>query len=142
MKLEVEIVGASGVVRNLTDMAERARDVRPAARSIRDLLQQGFGKQITSRGSYFGTPWPPLSGQTVRLKGNDTPGVDSGDMRDALTGKGRGAKTSATRTQVLAGTSLFYARFFAKRRPIVDVTAGDLREANAILRRYITEGHS
>lgn len=140
MKIAIEVTGADIASRHLLDVGERSRDLRPAARSIRTLLQQGFGKQLASRGGYFGKAWPPLSRETLRQKTGLLPGVESGRMRDSLTGRGRGAKTSATRTQVLAGTSVFYARFFAKRRPIVGITGADLREANTILRRHILEG--
>lgn len=147
--VDFDVLGEDVAAKHLFDMGQRAADPRPALRKVRDMLTRGHAKQFASQGAYLGETWPPLAQGTLERKGSGSIGVASGKMRAALQG-GSGRKTSVTRKQVTVGVSpkLFYARFFhkgTKRQPareIVGATEGELRTANWIVRRYITQGHA
>lgn len=147
--VEFDVIGEDIAARNLFDMGQRALDPRPALRKVRDMLTRGHAKQFASKGGYLGETWPPIAASTAERKGSDEIGVDSGRLKAALMG-GSGRKTSVTRKQVTVGVSpkLFYARFFSRgtetqpARAIVGATEGELRAANWLIRRYITQGHA
>lgn len=146
--LVFDVLGEDIAARHLYEMGSRAADPRPALRKVRDMLTRGHAKQFASHGSYLGTTWPPLAQSTLERKSGGGIGEQTGRMRRALEG-GSGRKTSVTKYQVAVGVNpkLFYARFFAKgtetqpARPIVGATEGEIRTANWLIRRYITQGH-
>lgn len=147
--LVFDVLGEDIAARHLYEMGQRAADPRPALRKVRDMLTRGHAKQFATHGAYLGETWPPLAQSTLEQKGSGTIGVKSGRMRAALIG-GSGRKTSVTKRQVTVGVNpkIFYARFFAKgtvhqpAREIVGATEGEIRTANWIIRRYITQGHA
>lgn len=166
MTLDIDVIGEDVAAANLLKTGIRAKDLRPAARKIRDLLTAGNRRNFESHGAYFGSTWPPLSPATVARKGNSEIGVRTGALKESLSG-GRGRKTSATRTQVKVGTKRRGANLFAggtrglrrtlfglsvggalgrgstgaqPPRPIVGATSREIRGANIILKRWITEG--
>jgi hypothetical protein len=162
--LHIDIDGDERAALNLLETGIRAKDLRPAARKIRDVLTDGNKRNFSSRGAYFGSTWPPLAASTLE-RGGGTIGVRSGALKASLEG-GRGRKTSATKTQVKVGTKVPHAHLFAggtrgarrsvlgftagglfgrsggqPPRPIVGATSNEIREANTIIRRWVTEGH-
>lgn len=147
MTVDIDVTGEDLAAKHLLETAIRAKDLRPASRSIRDLLTEGTSRNFASQGAFFGETWPPLSSSTLARKVGGSIGVRTGALRTSLQG-GRGRSTSATRTQVRVGTKVWYARFFAggtksgqPPRKIVGVTRTQIHQANTILSRWITEGH-
>lgn len=164
MRLDIDAIGEDVAAAHLLETGIRAKDLRPAARKIRDLLTRGNALNFASHGAYFGSTWPALSPATVARKGGGEIGVASGALEASLKG-GRGRKTSATKTQVKVGTKVPHAHLFAggqsgKARTVLGFSAGGLfgsrgaqpprqivgvtyREshgANSILTSWITEG--
>lgn len=144
--LEFDVFGEDIAARHLLETAARSQDLRPASREIRNLLTKGNAAQFSSKGAFFGSSWPPLAAATLERKQGGEIGVRTGALKASLEG-GRGRTTSATKTQVKVGTKVWYARMFAggtktgqPARQLVGATAAQIREANLIIRRYVTEG--
>lgn len=164
MKLEIDAIGEDVAATHLLETAIRAKDLRPAARKIRDVLTQGNARNFATHGAYFGSTWPALSPATLARKRGGEIGVRTGRLEASLKG-GRGRSTSATKTQVKVGTKVPGANLFAggqsgrrrtvlgfsagglfgrsgaqPPRPIVGTTYRERSEANEILTHWITEG--
>lgn len=139
------VSGEDVAANHLLGVAARAQDLRPAARRIRDLLIRGDTEQFESHGAFQGSFWPPLADSTIARKEGGGIGVETGALKASIEG-GRGRKTSATKRQVLVGTRVFYARWFAggkkdqPPRQLFGANQAQIVEANLILRRYITKG--
>lgn len=153
MKFDFEI-DTAGTVAVLTGLADRAQDLKPAMRSIRDLMVEGHKKNFATQGSFLGQPWPALSAQTTERKARQglpqNPMESSGSLLRALSG-GRGRRTSATKTMARAGVAQYYARFHLAgasggrkgdlpARPLVGMTSAQVARANSIIRIYLETG--
>lgn len=148
------VIDPSDTVMVVGGIADRAEDLRPAMRKVRDLMVEGHVKNFESQGSFLGQPWPNLSAQTVERKARQglplEPMVATGALLRALSG-GTGRRTGATKTSARAGVSQFYARFHlagasgARRgdlppRPLVGMNAAQRAEVNSIIARYLETG--
>jgi hypothetical protein len=134
--IEFDVRGADLASRLFGRTSYRLEDPRPAFRDIGVYLRGVEREQFVSHGGRSGG-WAPLSPQTVRQKGSSTPLVATGALMHSLTGRGRGHRERVSKAELLFGTSVFYGRFVAKRRPIIDLNRGDARHIALILGRYI-----
>lgn len=74
--------------------------------------------------------WPPDSKETVRRKGNNRPLYDTGALFRSLTAPdAKGSVVRPRGQQMTFGTSLFYARFVSKKRPLFNTTTVDRTES-------------
>lgn len=152
MIIHAEVVGEDDAARHLIEAGNRAKDLRPAARAIRTLLQTGNKRNWATKGALFGDSWPPLAASTVKRWGSGEIGVASGKLKAAIMG-GAGSTTSATRTSVKVGVKVPEAHLFAggrkggrggvqPARKIIDATRAQISDANDIIATWITEGHT
>lgn len=146
---ELSIDGVESTVDLLQGLGERADDMRPATRQIRELLKRGHREQFRSKGAYLGTPWPADSDATIERKSRlGVPGlmstmVLSGELQEAAEG-GKGSSGSATRSLASAGVRIFYARFHIdpKRagmppRPVVGIHPKDEARSLRIVEEHL-----
>lgn len=153
MIIEADVIGDEDAIRHLVETGNRAKDLRPAARSIRTLLVEGHKKNWLTRGAFLGSTWPPLKPSTVKNWGGGEVGVASGRLKAAVMG-GKGAQTKATRSSVSVGVKgIPEAHLFAggrkggrggvqAARPIIGTTRAQIGQANDILATWITEGRT
>ena len=133
--VEFEVRGADLVSRLFGRTAHRIEDPRPGLREIADYLRVVEREQFASRGK---GKWTPLRPGTIRQKGSSTPLVASGALMRSLTAKrGRGRKSRVTKSGLVFGTSLYYARFVSKRRPVIDLSRSNARRMAQIMGRYV-----
>ncbi len=146
MKLTIELAGDVQVERSLLRMAGRTDDMSDGLREVGEYLQRAEGRQFASEGQYGSGGWAPLAASTIASKQRQ--GLDSrilhatGALRDSLAGEGTGALREVTRSQLIFGTTVPYARFHQlgqgvpQRRPL-EAPEGDRREMVRILQRAI-----
>lgn len=150
MRIDFSITGEDTAALKVEELAARAADMRPALMRVRELLAAGEREQFASQGSFFGSRWPALADSTVAKKGSAEILVDTGKLRDSLTGVTSG-RTSVGATSLSFGTDVWYARFAASgttrggepsepKRQIVGMPAAQLRAALQIIFRYLVEG--
>jgi hypothetical protein len=154
--VEWEIVGNKSVGDRITLVGRRASDLKPVMAELRKLIIEGHKAQFEDHGQKLGTPWPPLSQQTVARKEReglpDEPLVATRALQTALAG-GAGRSTTVTRSMVRVGVSrsrLFYAIFAAKgrtqgrgrepARPITGMNVAEGEEALSMIQRFVMEG--
>jgi phage gpG-like protein len=157
VRVDVEISGAREAVANLSGVAERAGDPRPALRSVKGVLAKGIAKQFTSRGGHLGTPWPENRPGTLARKARLGQGAEtltaSGALGTALTG-GKGKRHRVTRSSVSVGVDIWNAHFAhggtkgagksgqtsAPERTIMGISDADNARAVRDVERYILTG--
>jgi hypothetical protein len=151
VRTDVEIIGAREAIADLSGVAERAGDPRPALRDVREILAGGIAKQFASKGGHLGTPWPANKPGTLARKARLGQGAEtltaSGALGTAL-GGGRGKRHRITRASVSVGVSgdLWYGQFAqtgtkrAPERKIVGISKADNARAVRRVERYIITG--
>jgi hypothetical protein len=138
--------GANQAARNLADMGLRARDVRPAKRSVQNVFRRAQVRHYATRGD---GEWPSLAQSTREAKARK--GLDPRVMHatnalyDSLvSATGAGSVSEARASELEFGTSVPYARFHKdgrgvpKRDPI-GLTARDREAITETLSRYIAK---
>jgi|GEM_PF-5468647 len=146
---EVSFDGVESSVDLLSKLGDRAADMRPATRQIRELLKRGHRQQFRSKGAYLGTPWAEDKPATIAKKARSgIPGLSStmvfsGALQEAAEG-GSGSRGSATRSFASAGVALFYARFHIKPRrkgmeprPVVGIHPRDENRALLMVEEHL-----
>lgn len=149
-------IDTRGTVAMLEGIASRSGDLRPAFKSIRELLIAGHKKNFEQEGAMFGDPWPSLSQETLARKARQglpsTPLVATGALQRAL-GGGRGKRTGVTRTLVRVGVAQFYSRFHQAgapggrrgrmpRRQVVGINRQQRDKALSIIQTYLEHGRA
>ena len=85
--LEPAIEDSKDVIGEKLAMAAKAAADGDAQRAERSLEMAGMAAQNAAR-AWFENPkngWPPNSPKTIRLKGSNSPLIDTGEMRKAIT---------------------------------------------------------
>lgn len=147
MILGCRVFGDEEAIDGLQDLADRARNMRPATRVSREILRAGLKKNAESKGAYFGDSWPPNSPSVQFKKGSagDRTLEWTGALLTALKG-GKGKRGSATKKTASAGVNIFYARFHQApaehlpERRVVGVSTGDRRQIVRVVKRYYHRG--
>jgi hypothetical protein len=137
--LMFRVTGVGGARARIDGLADRASDIRPALRKIRDEFADVERQHFASGG---GNRWPPLAAATLRdkrLHGYPArPLVRTGDLLASLTSAPSIEEIRPRRLRV--GTNLYYARFVNKRRPLIAVTPEFRRRAVAAVNDHLTGG--
>lgn len=125
--------------------------MKPAFAAIRSLIIEGHKRQFDSKGSFLGTPWPPLAQATIDhklAKGESANPLEATEaLKTALSG-GTGRSTSVTKSGVRVGVGkkVWYALFAGKgtkhepARPITGMSLSGSEEALNILERFVMHG--
>lgn len=126
MWLEIEARGTDRVGTRFAQLERALRNPRPALEQAADYLRQREQRRFLTQGD---GSWQPLADQTVKRKGNARILIDSGKAMRSLTVKGApGSVARITGATLRFGTSVYYMRFQANRRPLFDITATDRRQ--------------
>jgi phage gpG-like protein len=136
MDLQIDVSGVDRTSSRFMKMMRRLQDPSDVLENqVADYLRQRQSHRFATHGD--GT-WPANAKSTVRKKGNGRPLYDSGTLFRALTReRTAGSRSSAHGDTLTFGTSLFYARFIAKRRPLFNTTRADKVQISARVRRYL-----
>lgn len=150
MKLEADFFGEDLVASQILGVGERANDLRPAFRKVRDILHRNATRQFDSAGVYGSGGWSPLAASTIRQK--QLLGLDNGilqrtyRLRDSLTGDNADRIERINRKSMAYGTQVAYARYHQSgtskmpRRRMVETTKGDRKQiTRAIYERLMFE---
>jgi hypothetical protein len=138
MRLEVYERGAERAASRFTRMQRRFQNPEPGFREVADFYRDRMRRRFASMGD--GT-WAPDAAETVRRKGSARPWIDSGKTMRSVTARGApGSVEKMTKTSMRFGTSIFYARFASRRRPLFNVTKADRRQVVSRFTRYLLEG--
>lgn len=85
------IKGNKAAALRLRNLSERAENIEPVWARFGLYLSRQVGRQFSSRGSWFGTPWKPLTPQyrlQKRRSGNGSKLlVSSGELKESFTGR-------------------------------------------------------
>lgn len=135
MRIDIDTRGVSGASGLLEGMGRRARNLRPVWPKVIRTLVVNERTVFATRGRSIGKPWPELAASTRRIKGNDTPLVESGDLRGEVTSTGMVRARSGSELRV--GSSQFYAKFVAKRRPFMGVSKVARRQIGRDVRGHL-----
>lgn len=139
--IEIDAAGDGMAAEMLSRIGRRARQPRPAFHAIFKILREGEREAFSSRGATIGEAWPGLSKATKRIKGHGQPLRASGDLIASLTLPfARGRVAEAAGQSARFGTSLFYARFVARRRPMVGASQPTGHRAAEAMLRFLL-GH-
>jgi hypothetical protein len=95
--------------------------------SAANYLRGREARRFASRGD---GSWPPLAKSTVRRKGNARMLYLTGALERSLTTSESGNVERISGQTMTFGTSLFYGRFVAKKRPLFNTTPADRREVS------------
>ncbi len=138
MRLELAITGDHEAAKRLQRIGDRAVDARPVFREITQLLV-GYERK---RFDLEGPGWEPLSPSTVarkaRLGQPPTPMVATGALERSLTSLGgANQRLEVERDEMVFGTTLFYARFHQKTRPVVGVSGSQKGAISRRLKKFI-----
>lgn len=139
--IEIDAAGDGTAAEMLARIARRARQPRPAFHAIFKLLREGEREVFATRGATIGEAWPGLAKATKRIKGHGQPLRASGDLIASLTlplAPGRVADVAGQAARF--GTGLFYARFVARRRPMVGASQSTSHRAGEAMLRFLL-GH-
>lgn len=130
----------------LAALADRATDLRPAMRVVRDLMIKGHKEAWASEGSVFGQSWPANAPGTLARKARmgqpQRPLQASGALEQAIRG-GKGRYSRVMKTSVRVGVRLHYARYQMGKgrlpaRPMVGMTKKTERAAMLTLEKFLT----
>lgn len=137
MYAEIVVRGADRTSSRFHQLQARLAEPRPALEQAADYWREREAKRFATRG---GGRWEPDMPETVKRKGHARVGVDSGRLMASLTRKGAPGSVSRISGATLRfGTSDYRARFFAKRRPLFNVTATDRRQVAGRIARWLME---
>jgi hypothetical protein len=140
MQLTVRVAGAELAGKLFTRTGQRLENPEPGLRLVADHLRKVESEQFASRGGRTGG-WPELDPDTIRQKGSSEVLVATGELMRSLTRRGAaGSKEQITNEGLLFGTTLYYARFVSKRRPLVGLNSGDRREIAQQFMRWVFRG--
>lgn len=134
MRLEVDATGVDRASSRFVRLQHRLDNPRPVFEQVADVLRAGQRRRFATRGD---GRWPALSRSTVRKKGHARVLYMTGALQRSLASRGAGSVQQVTGSQMRFGTSLFYARFVAKRRPLFSVRATEKRQISARVLRYL-----
>jgi hypothetical protein len=137
MRLDVEVTGVTKTVEDFLTLQHRLSEPRVGFESVADYLRGREARRFASRGD---GRWPPLRENTVQRKGHSRVLYLTGALQRSLTGKGRGSVQRISGQTMTFGTSLFYARFVAKKRPLFNTTSTDRRQASNRFMHYLLGG--
>lgn len=137
MQLVVTETGVTKTVEDFLTLQHRLVEPRPGFESVADYLRGRQSRRFATRGD---GSWPPLRETTVKRKGNARVLYMTGALQRSLTTKGRGSVQRVSGQTMTFGTSLFYARFVAKKRPLFNTTSTDRRQASNRFMRYLLGG--
>jgi hypothetical protein len=119
MDLQITATGVDRTVKDFMALRNRLASPEPVLQGdVADFLRLRMRERFASRGE---GRWAPLKKNTVARKGNSRVWFDSGAAMASVTRKGApGAKATARNGTLTFGTSIFYARFVSRRRPLID----------------------
>jgi phage gpG-like protein len=118
LDLELQVSGATRARSRMLALAAQATDMTatfrgPVADAIMDAERQTFRQ---------GAGWPALKASTIRRKRRRAKLRDTDRLYRSLTVRGApGQRLDASADELVLGTTVFYARFNARRRPFMKV---------------------
>jgi phage gpG-like protein len=135
MRIDIDVRGATRTASHFVEMHRRLAQPKPALDDVADYWRQREQRRFTTAGD--GT-WQPLAESTVKRKGHARILFDTGRGMASLTRKGApGSVARITGATLQFGTSIYYLRFAAKRRPLFNVTATDRRAIAGRVTAYL-----
>ena len=147
--LTFEVEGQTEVARGFSRFGDNVEDFSPAFKEIVKDFHKGEAQQFQSEGSYGAGGWTPLAPTTIMRKSSGGYPMDilvrTGDLRDAMTGRGT-AKVEIIRPKgMVVGTTLEYARFHQRgtrrmpARPIIALPEEQKTRWHKIIHKYLVE---
>jgi hypothetical protein len=139
VRLELDAGGVDVVVADFLALRNRFEDPAPVLETdVAYYLRGRQGRRFATRGD--GT-WRRDKPSTVRRKGNAQVGRDSGDMIASFTrSRAKGSVARARGGTLTFGTSLYWARFFTRERPLFHTKDSDERAVAARVLRWLIGG--
>lgn len=137
MYAEIVVRGADRTSSRFHQLQARLAEPRPALEQAADYWREREARRFATDGD---GRWPDLKNETIKRKGSARPLVDSGRLRASLTVKqAPGSMARITGATLRFGTTVYYGRFVAKRRPLFNVTATDRRQVAGRIARWLME---
>jgi len=110
---------ASTIARRYQKLGEEVTDMRPVWSRLVPYLQKKIAGAFSSKGS-AGTPWPPWRPSYARRRMTGAMMILTGRLRSAATSGS--AVRVATRTSLVYGPRVPYARAANARRPFLNIS--------------------
>lgn len=132
----------------LEQLAQRARNGKPATTVILEQMRQAQVEQFASSGGRGGSPWAPDSEGWKDRKADE--GKSSQPLRytdalyESLTTKGRGSAgvRSATGQKAALGTKIAYAIYQGNKRRLIAFTEADTVTWEDVIVNWLIKGES
>lgn len=146
MALKVQLVasGAGLVGRELDQLADRARNAKPATEALLDLMVEHQRRQWESDGARGGKPWPKNTVEWAARKRGEgkstSPLRYTGALMDSLTARGKvkGGIRTVGKQRATLGTRVFYAKFQHAR--LIGYTSQDVGRYQDVIVYWVMEG--
>lgn len=145
-RLEIEEHGVDKAAHDLELLGVRARDVRPAARQIRAVVQKSERRTFAQAGP----GWPPLAEATRAKKAalGQSPRIlrVTDALYRSLTTSGAGSSEELHASELRFGTAVFYARFHeygtrtTPKRPLAGLSVSERDRVNEVISSWVARG--
>lgn len=139
------VIGDKQVARGFSRFADDVKDLSEAFREIAKDFREGERRQFDTSGGYGAGGWRSLSPATVAKKGHARILVDTGTLRDSLTGETPYSIEIVRPLELTVGTKVDYARYHQTgtnrmpARPIIALPEEQKTRWHKIIHRYLVK---
>lgn len=142
IQINVKVDGQDKVLRRIYEIAKLPKDMTFLYKNWAVILREEWNKNFESQ-SADGQAWAALKYRKPKGFENNPIGVNTGEMKEAVAGKGTGAITDISKQRMEIGTDLPKAGWFhfgtykQEARKIITLTNGTKTKLMASLRMFI-----